>query len=201
MSLHALLDAKTLIPTLGLLGIFLVIFAESGLFFGFFLPGDSLLFTAGLFAASGQLNIFILIAGSFIAAVLGDSVGYTFGHKIGRNLFLRKESFWFRRKHLEKAENFYQRRGKSTIIIARFVPIIRTFAPIVAGVGQMTYKTFLSYNIIGGLLWTITLCSLGYFLGRTVPNIDHYLLPIIIVIIVVSFIPAVVTYIKERNQK
>lgn len=171
--------------------LFGIIFAESGLLVGFFLPGDSLLFTAG-FLASKQLfglDIFILIPGFFIAAVVGDSVGYAFGHKVGRRLFHKHESLLFHPDHLLKAEKFYETHGKKTIIIARFVPIVRTFAPIVAGIGKMNYATFLSYNIIGGVLWAIGLPLSGYILGGLIPESEKYLELIIFGIIFLSLLP------------
>ena len=173
--------------------IFLIVFAESGLFFGFFLPGDSLLFTAGVLASQGFMNIYLLSIGSFIAAVSGDSVGYWFGHTYGRRFFNNPESWVRTPDHITKAEQFYKKHGKKTIILARFVPAVRTFAPIVAGIGNMDYKTFLSYNIIGGLLWGVGMTIAGYFLGSLIPadKVDKYLLPIIAVIVVVSIIPAI----------
>lgn len=189
-----MLDPVTIIKAVGLIGIFLIIFAETGLFFGFFFPGDSLLFTAGLFASQGFLNVYVLVVGSILMAIVGDSVGYWTGKKYGRKLFNKEENFFFKRKRLEDAEVFYQRHGKYTIIIARFIPIIRTFAPIVAGIGQMHYKTFISYNIFGGILWISMMTLLGYFLGGLFPNIENYLLPIILLIIAVSFLPIIVKF-------
>lgn len=143
------MELQTLIETVGYAGIFAIVFAESGLLFGFFLPGDSLLFTAGFLASQGIFNIFILSSGCFLAAVFGDSVGYMFGHKVGRRLFHKKESFFFHKDNLQKAEIFYEKHGGKTIILARFLPFIRTFAPIVAGIGNMHYPTFLVYNNSG----------------------------------------------------
>ena len=188
-----------LIQTLGTIGIIAIIFAESGLFFGFFLPGDSLLFTAGLVASQGHLNIWILIVGSAIAAILGDSVGYAFGRKVGLRLFSREDSRFFKKAYLERTKVFYQKYGKKTIVLARFIPIVRTFAPILAGVGEMSYPTFLAYNIVGGLGWTVGLLSLGFGLGKFVPNIDKYILPIVLLIIVVSMIPNAIDFIKSRR--
>lgn len=189
-------DLTELIKTIGLLGVFAIVFAESGLMIGFFLPGDSLLFTAGFLASQGFINIWLLALGSFFAAVVGDSVGYTFGHKIGRRLFQRENSLLFHKDNLLKAEAFYEKHGGKTIILARFMPIIRTFAPIVAGMGSMRYYSFLSYNIIGGFLWAIGLCLGGYILGSTIPNVDRYLLPIVFLIIVLSILPSVIHIIK-----
>jgi membrane-associated protein len=197
----ALLEPRHLIETVGLLGIFGVVFAESGLFFGFFLPGDSLLFTAGLLASQGYFNIFILVLGSMVCAIVGDSVGYAFGKKVGPALFSREDSLFFKKQHAIKARDFYEKYGVKTIILARFIPIVRTFAPIVAGIGDMKYRTFVTYNIIGGILWVFSMTLLGYFLGATVPGIDKYLHYIIIGIIFVSFIPVFIEVIKAYREK
>jgi len=200
MSFHSLLDPLTIIKTLGLLGVVLIIFAESGLFFGFFLPGDSLLFTAGFLASQDLISIWLLLILCFIAAVVGDTVGYFFGKKTGPMIFKKEDSFFFHKKHIEKARIFYEKHGKKTIIFARFIPIIRTFAPILAGVGNMNYRTFISYNLIGGFIWTWGMLGTGYILGSTIPNAEKYLTPIILVIIVTSFIPAIIEYFKNRNK-
>lgn len=194
------LDPAFLIATLGLLGVFAIVFAESGLFFGFFLPGDSLLFTAGLLASQGHFNVLLLWAGVMVCAIAGDSVGYAFGKHIGFKLFTKEDSFFFRKEHLHKTEAFYAKHGKKTIILARFVPIVRTFAPILAGIGKMDYRTFLSFNVVGGVLWSTLLIFLGFGLGSVVPSIDRYLLPIVLGIIVVSFIPIVVEWIKQKKN-
>src|SRR3989344_532173 len=181
-----MLDVVSLVQLSGYLGLFLIVFAESGLFFGFFLPGDSLLFTAGFLASQGYFNVVTLAVGLFIAAVTGDSVGYWFGKKIGPKLFVKEDSFFFHKKNLIKAQSFYEKNGKKTIVIARFIPIVRTFAPIVAGIGNMHYSTFVSYNVIGGFVWTFGLTFGGYYLGKMIPNVDKYLLPIVLFIIIVS---------------
>src|SRR3989338_334518 len=186
------LEPLAIIQTVGLLGVWAVIFAESGLFFGFFLPGDSLLFTAGFLASQGLLNIWILTIGCVVAAIMGDSVGYWFGRKVGPKIFTRENSFFFNKKHLTRTKSFYDHYGKKTIILARFVPIVRTFAPILAGVGEMNYATFLSYNILGGFLWTFSMTFGGFVLGSLIPNAEKYLTLIIVAIIIISFIPAVV---------
>ena len=193
------LEPLVIIQTVGLLGIWAIIFAESGLFFGFFFPGDSLLFTAGFLASQGFLNIWVLAIGCAIFAILGDSVGYWFGRKIGPKIFTRENSFFFNRKHIDRTKSFYDHYGKKTIILARFVPIVRTFAPILAGVGEMSYKTFLSYNIIGGLVWTLGMTFGGFTLGRLLPNAEKYLTLIIIAIILTSFIPAIVEVVRSRR--
>jgi membrane-associated protein len=196
-----LLDPIVIIKTVGIIGIILIVFAETGLFFGFFFPGDSLLFTAGIFASQGFFSIGVLLICCIIAAILGDSVGYWSGKKYGRKLFDREESFFFKRKRLYDAELFYEKHGKSTIIIARFVPIIRTFAPIVAGIGQMRYLTFISYNIFGGIGWVTALLLSGYFLGGIIPNPDTYIIPIAFLIIILSFIPIIIKMIRIKLGK
>ncbi len=187
------------IKAAGYLGMFAIIFAESGLFVGFFLPGDSLLFTAGFLASQGYLNIVPLSLFVFAAAVLGDNFGYAFGRKVGPALFNKEDSVLFHKDHLVKANDFYAKHGPKTIVIARFLPIVRTFAPILAGVGKMEYRTFFFYNVLGGAIWALGLSWLGFFLGKTVPDIDKYLLPIIIVIVVVSVLPTAVHIIKNRE--
>lgn len=194
-------DVEGIIKTAGYLGVAGIVFAESGLFFGFFLPGDSLLFTAGLLASQGYFSIWILTPLCFIAAIAGDSVGYWFGRKVGPAIFKREDSLLFHKKHLERTHDAYQKYGAKIIVLARFMPIVRTFAPILAGVGNMHYKTFIRYNVIGAVLWAIGLTVLGYFLGALVPGIDQYLLPIIIGIVLVSFIPPVWHVWRERSTR
>lgn len=186
---------------IALIVLFSIIFAETGLFIGFLLPGDSLLFTTGILASQGYLNIYLLVPVLFVAAVAGDSVGYAFGHRVGRRLFQRKDSFLFRKDHLLKAEVFYEKHGGKTIILARFMPLIRTFAPIVAGISKMEYKSFLTYNIIGAFLWAIGLPTLGYFLGKVIPDIDKYLLPIIGLIVLASIAPPFIEILRSKEQR
>lgn len=190
-----------LIETIGLIGIFLFIFVESGLFFGFFLPGDSLLFTAGILASSGHFNICFLFLGSFVCAVLGDSVGYFFGKKVGPKIFSRPDSFFWNKKNIEKTNAFYKKYGDKTITLARFVPIVRTFAPIMAGVGSMNYKNFLFWNLFGGVIWTGLMSFGGYFLGNSIKNIDQYLLPIIALIIIISIMPIIFQFAHKRGKR
>lgn len=214
--LHAHLTVFSLIPGfdlvdiitgLGVLAILFVIYAESGLLIGFFLPGDSLLFTAGVLTHAGVLNInihlFVLLL--FIAAVLGDSTGYAFGRRVGRKIFKRPDSFLFRQENIAHAEDFYEKHGGKTIIIARFIPVVRTFAPIVAGVGKMRYKTFLAYNLIGGALWAAGITYLGYFLGvffeRIGIDVDTVLYPIIAVIILASVLPPAIHILKDKKRR
>ncbi|MFA6458910.1 MAG: DedA family protein [Candidatus Paceibacterota bacterium] len=181
-----LINPETIIKTLGTVGVITVVFMETGLFFGFFLPGDSLLFTAGFLASQGYVSFPWLLIGTFIAAVAGDSVGYAFGKKVGPALFTREESVFFNKKHVARAQHFYEKYGKKTIVLARFVPIVRTFAPIMAGIGSMPYSTFLAYNVAGGFLWTWLMLWLGYGLGTLIPDPDRFVLPIVVVIILVS---------------
>ena len=213
--IHSLAEIS---PYLSYIFLFGVIFAETGLMIGFFLPGDSLLFTVGFLASQfpEQLNIVGLCLILFAAAVIGDSVGYMVGHKWGRRLFNKEDSFWFHKDHLLKAQRFYEKHGGKTIIFARFLPAIRTFAPIVAGIGSMEYKKFLFYNVIGGFAWTVGLLVAGYFLGSIIPQdkIDLYLILIVLAIIFVSVAPgiyhttntrekrhAIVTHIKSIRKK
>lgn len=195
------LDLPLLIKTIGYLGVFLIIFAESGLFFGFFLPGDSLLFTAGLLASQGYFNIVILVLLTTFAAIAGDQIGYLFGKKIGPRIFNREDSFLFKKKYITDAENFYQKHGKKAIVLARFIPVVRTFIPILAGVGKMHYTTFISYNIIGALIWAAGITLLGYFLGQQIPDIDAYLIPILLLIVFVSMLPTLFSFIYSKIKR
>lgn len=188
-----------LIQTVSYFGMFGIVFAESGLFFGFFLPGDSLLFTAGLLASQGHLNIWLLLLITFIAAVLGDNVGYMFGAKVGPKIFKKKESLFFRKENITRAEKFYEQYGPSTIILARFIPIVRTFAPIVAGVGKMKYQTFLLYNLIGGFCWTVIMTMAGFSLSKIFPDIGKHLELVVIIIVLLSIMPAIYHVIKEKR--
>jgi membrane-associated protein len=183
-------DLETLIRTIGYVGLFAIIFAESGLLIGFFLPGDSLLFTAGFVASQGYLDIRLLVPLCFIAAITGDAVGYAFGHTIGRRLYERPDSRLFRREHLLQTEAFFAKHGGKAIVLARFMPVVRTFTPIVAGMGAMRYARFTLFNLIGAFLWAIGLSVAGFFLGSVIPDVDRYLLPIIALIIVVSIAPS-----------
>ena len=189
----------SLLHFVGYAGVFAIVFAESGLFFGFFFPGDSLLFTAGLLASHGVFNIALLVFLVTVGAILGDSVGYWFGAKVGPKIFTREDSFLFNKRHIERTHLFYGTYGSRAIILARFVPIVRTFTPILAGVGNMPYALFVKYNIIGGILWGVGITLLGYFLGSMIPNAEHYLLPIVLVIIVTSFLPLVIELWKSKR--
>lgn len=194
-------DLASFIETAGYIGLFAIVFAETGLMVGFFLPGDSLLFTAGFLASQNIFNIYILVPLLFIAAVTGDSAGYFIGHKFGRKLFRKEDSIFFHKDHLVRAKLFYEKHGGKTIIIARFMPVIRTFAPAVAGIGEMYYPKFLLYNVAGGFLWAVCLPFLGFFLGKSIPNIDTYLIPIIAFIILASISPGIYQALKTKEQR
>lgn len=196
-------DLANIIQTVGYVGLFAIVFAETGLFIGFFLPGDSLLFTAGLLASQGVFNIYALLVVLFTAAVIGDSTGYFIGQKFGKRLFQRENSRLFNKEHLVRAKNFYDKHGGKTIILARFIPVIRTFAPVVAGMADMKYTTFLFYNLAGGVIWAIGMPVLGFYLGSAIPDVDHYLIPIVLLIIFISILPGFIeaTNTAEKRRK
>ena len=195
------LDPERLIVTFGTIGLLLIVFAESGLLIGFFLPGDSLLFTAGLLASQGKLNFGVVLVGCVVAAISGDQVGYLFGRRVGPALFRRPDSRLFKQANVERSRAYFAEHGAKTIVLARFVPIVRTFAPILAGVGNMPYRTFVLFNVAGGLLWAAGLTTAGYVLGNTIPSIDRYLLPIVGGIIVLSFLPVLYELRKGRKER
>ena len=194
-------DLIPFIKSIGYLGLFFITFAESGLLIGFFLPGDSLLFTAGFVASQGILDIMVLFPLLFMAAVFGDTAGYAFGNHVGLKIFKRKNSLFFNKANLKRAEVFFQKYGSKTIVIARFLPVVRTFAPILAGVAGMPYPVFFFYNVFGGILWSVGLLSLGYFLGRIVPDAHQYVLPIILLIITLSILPQIIHLIKNKKMR
>jgi len=198
--LHRVYDVEAIIRWGGVLMLVAIVFAETGLLFGFFLPGDSLLVTAGVFAAAGHLNIGTVLVPCTVAAVVGDQLGYYIGYRTGPRIFRREDSLLFKRKHLLRARDFYERHGGKTIILARFVPIIRTFAPVVAGVGQMEYRRFVTFNVVGGFGWVWSMSLLGYSLGRMVPDIDRHIHVVIAVVIVLSILPGVVEYVRSRGR-
>ena len=204
--LAGILNPRDLIDKVGLVGVWLIVFAESGLLIGFFLPGDSLLFTAGFFASAPasiptelHLNLPLLLIGCFVAAVAGDQVGYIFGRRVGEPLFNRPDSRFFKRRNVEKAQRFFDKHGAKTIVLARFVPVVRTFAPIVAGVSTMRYRTFVTYNLVGGLLWAIGVTLLGYFLGQ-VDVVEQNLEVTLLLIVAISFLPVAVELLRARAE-
>lgn len=176
-----------------------IVFCETGVMAGFFLPGDSLLVTAGLFAAAGDLNIWLLNVELMLAAIIGDQVGYMVGRKIGPRIFVREKSLLFRRDHLLRTKAFYERYGAKTIVLARFVPIVRTFAPVVAGVGEMKYTTFVTFNIAGGMAWVFSMLMTGYSLAHLIPNVERHVHKIILVVIILSILPGVVEWVRSRR--
>jgi membrane-associated protein len=195
------IDPLEFIRAAGYVGLFIIVFAESGLLIGFFLPGDSLLFTAGFLASQGVFDIVVLVLLFMVAAITGDSVGYAFGYRVGRRLFERPDSRFFKRKHLLATEAFYEQHGGKTIILARFLPVVRTFAPIVAGVAHMKYRRFLMYNVAGGILWGAGVPLAGYWLGSVIPDVDKYLIPIVLAIIVISVLPTALHIWKEHREE
>jgi membrane-associated protein len=190
MNALSFIDPKYIISAFGLLGVVAAVFMETGCFFGFFFPGDSLLFTAGLLASQHYLPVAWLAFGVFLAAVAGDSTGYAFGTKVGPALFAKDDSIFFNKRHIVRAQHFYEKYGVKTIVLARFVPVVRTFAPIVAGVGEMRYGRFFAWNVVGGLAWTLLLVGLGYGFGSVIPDPDRYVLPAVAIIIILSVMPA-----------
>lgn len=198
---RTLYNVPELIRLGGLAGLILIVFAETGLMVGFFLPGDSLLVTAGLFAARGDLDIVWLNVALILAAIVGDATGYWIGSRAGQALYNRPNSLLFRREHLIRTHEFYERHGGKTIVIARFVPIVRTFAPVVAGAASMTYRQFAVYNILGGIGWVTSMTLTGYFLGQLVPDIDKHLHLLVAGIIFLSLLPGIIAWLNERRRK
>lgn len=192
---------ESVIRDIGLVGVTAIVFAENGLLIGFFLPGDSLLFTSGFLASQGYFEIWTLTILVYIASVVGNTVGYAFGSRYGRKLFQRPNSRFFKQENLLKTQAFYEKHGPKTIVLARFIPVVRTFAPIVAGVAGMGYRTFTFYNIVGGAIWAIGLTLLGYWLGSKIEGVDRYLLPIIALIIILSVLPGIMHMLKEPEQR
>ncbi len=185
------LDPLAIVRAGGYIGVGFLIFAESGLLIGIFLPGDSLLFAAGLLAGGGLFGFWPLASIVAIAAILGDSAGYWFGKNVGTNFFTREESFFFKKTYVERTRAFYRRYGGRAVILARFVPIVRTLAPMLAGVGRMPYGRFLSFNALGGIAWGVGMTALGFTLGAILPDSEHYVLPLSLAIIALSFLPII----------
>ena len=198
---HQLRNPTYLVQAAGFIGLVTIIFVETGFFFGFFLPGDSLLVTAGLLIATGlDMNVYVLGLALNIAAILGDAVNYWFGRITGPKIFVRDDSLFFKKKHVERAHEFYVKHGAKTIVLARFMPIVRTFAPLVAGVAKMDYRVFAIYNVIGGTAWIWSMLFTGYFLGSYVPGIDKYIELVIIVVIFLSILPGIIAWWRERRR-
>ena len=195
-----LYNVPLLISYVGLAGMALIVFAETGLFIGFFFPGDSLLVTAGIFAARGDFDIVVLNIVLIVAAIAGNMVGYWTGKRAGAALYARPDSRFFKRRYLERTRDFYERHGGKTIVITRFMPIVRTFAPIVAGAASMPYARFAIYNVLGAILWVVSLTLGGYMLGRVIPDIDSKIHIVVAIVIVVSFVPGLVSWLRNRRQ-
>jgi membrane-associated protein len=184
----------------GYVALAVIVFTETGLLIGFFLPGDSLLITAGLVAAAGGLDVWLLTGLLSVAAIAGDSVGYAIGYRAGPHIFTRENSRWFNRSHLVRTREFYERHGGKTIVLARFIPIIRTFAPVVAGVGRMEYRRFLAYNVLGGVGWVAGLTWTGYLLGQAIPDVGRYIHLVIGIVVVLSVIPIGIEWWRARPR-
>lgn len=193
-------DVRAIVQAVGYVGMVIIIFSETGILIGFFFPGDSLLVVSGIFASQGSLDMLILNLLLIPAAVIGDSVGYWIGHKAGPKLFNREQSFFFRRDYLIKTHNFYEKYGGITIVLARFMPIIRTFAPTVAGIAEMKYWDFFKYNVFGGIGWIISMTSIGYFLGNVIPNVDKHIEYIIAIVVFISILPAIIKFISAKMK-
>jgi membrane-associated protein len=195
---HFVYNVPELIRLGGLIGLIAIVFAETGLMVGFFLPGDSLLVTAGLFAARGDLDILWLNVTLMAAAIVGDATGYWIGRRAGQALYSRPDSFFFRREHLIKTHEFYERHGGKTIVLARFMPILRTFAPVVAGAAEMGYRRFAAFNVVGGILWVASMTLTGYYLGLAVPDIESRIHLVVAVVIFLSLLPALIAWLRTR---
>jgi membrane-associated protein len=198
---HVLSDIKGLIQYGGMALVCTIVFVETGLFVGFFLPGDSLLVTAGIFAAAGQLRLSLLLSLVTLCAIAGDQLGYWIGRRAGQTLYKKEDSVLFKKRHLIRANEFYAKYGGKTVILARFVPIIRTFASPVAGAAGMKYQRFLSYDILGGFLWVWSMVLIGYFLGSSIPNVEDNIHIIIALVVFLSIVPAIIETLRQRNRK
>lgn len=200
--IRKIMDVQAIIQWGGILMICIIVFVETGLFVGFFLPGDSLLVTAGIFAASGHLSLTWLLVLASICAVVGDQVGYLIGRSAGHALYKRDDSMFFKKRHLQKAHDFYEKYGGKTIVIARFVPIVRTFAPAVAGAAEMNYRRFVSFNVFGGILWVCSTVLLGYSMGRLIgaERVNKYIHVIIIAVVFLSILPGIIEFLRARAR-
>jgi membrane-associated protein len=197
---HRYSDLNTLVRTAGLFGLTAIIFSETGLLFGFFLPGDSLLVSAGLFAATGDLKIYELVPVLTLAAICGNSLGYFIGRSTGPRIFNRENSLFFNKKHAIRAQQFYEKHGRMTIVLAQFMPIIRTFSPVVAGVGGMKFPLFLRFNASGAVLWVWSMLGIGYFLGNYIPGVDKHIEIVVAIVIFISILPGIIGSIRARRR-
>ena len=194
-------NVPELIRLVGFYGLIIIVFAETGLLVGFFLPGDSLLITAGLFAARGDFDYAMLLLALIPAAIIGNATGYYIGHRTGMTLYSRPDSLLFRREHLQMTREYYEKHGGKTIILAQFIPILRTFAPVVAGVGEMGYRQFATYNVVGAILWVGSMLTAGYMLGNAIPNIESRIHYVVAVVIFISLLPPGIALLKARLRK
>lgn len=199
---HQLTDVRQLVQAGGYVGLTLIIFAETGLLIGFFLPGDSLIVTAGLLAAQPQFGLHIWLLGLLltVAAILGNSLGYAIGKYSGPRLFTRDDSLLFKKKHLFRAREFYEKHGGKTLVLARFMPIVRTFVPVVAGMAEMDYKSYTAYNVLGAVLWIWSMLFIGFVLGRYIPGVEHHIEKVIIAVIIVSLLPGLISWRREKAR-
>jgi membrane-associated protein len=198
---HRLSDLPELVRWAGLIGLTAIIFSETGLLVGVFLPGDSLLVTAGLLSARGYLNVYTLVPALMAAAICGTSLGYFIGHTTGPRIFNRENSLFFNKKHAMRAHEFYARHGRKTIVLAQFMPVIRTFSPVIAGVGGMEFKTFITFNIIGAIVWVGSMVSIGYFLGSYIPGIDQHIEIVVAIVVFISILPGLIGSYRSRRAK
>jgi membrane-associated protein len=199
---HQLTDVRQLVQAGGYVGLTLIIFAETGLLIGFFLPGDSLIVTAGVLSAQPQFGLHVWLLGLLltVAAIIGNSVGYAIGKYSGRRLFTRDDSMLFRKKHLIRAHEFYEKHGGKTLVLARFMPIVRTFVPVVAGMAEMDYRSYTAYNVLGAVLWIWSMLFIGFVLGRYIPGVEHHIEKVIIAVIIVSLLPGLISWRRERAR-
>jgi membrane-associated protein len=198
---HRLSDLPELVRWAGLIGLTAIIFSETGLLVGVFLPGDSLLVTAGLLSARGYLNVYTLVPTLMAAAICGNSLGYFIGHTTGPRIFNRENSLFFNKKHAMRAHEFYARHGRKTIVLAQFMPVIRTFSPVIAGVGGMEFRTFITFNIIGAIVWVGSMVSIGYFLGSYIPGIDQHIEIVVAIVVFISILPGLIGSYRSRRAK
>ena len=198
---HRLSDLPELVRWAGLIGLTAIIFSETGLLVGVFLPGDSLLVTAGLLSARGYLNVYTLVPALMAAAICGNSLGYFIGHTTGPRIFNRENSLFFNKKHATRAHEFYAKHGRKTIVLAQFMPVIRTFSPVIAGVGGMEFKTFITFNIIGAIVWVGSMVSIGYFLGSYIPGIDQHIEIVVAIVVFISILPGLIGSYRSRRAK
>ena len=196
---HRFSNLPELVQWAGLIGLTIIVFSETGLLVGFFLPGDSLLVTAGLLAATGYLNVYELAPILTLAAISGNSLGYFIGRTTGPRIFTRENSLFFNKKHAIRAAQFYEKHGRKTIVLAQFMPIIRTFSPVISGVAGMKFKTFLTYNVLGALLWVWSMLGIGYFLGNYIPGVDQHIEIVVVIVVFISLLPGLISGYRSRR--